>query len=468
MKRTDDRDEKTSTGRTQVIRWSEQTTKMTLLKCKLSVTNGDSKGKEFVLTQPVIRVGTKKENEIVLKDETMSRIHFEIFQTKAGYLLKDNESLNGTFINNVRVKEAYLTSGSSIRAGRTEMKFVPMDETFDIVPSKKAKFSNLIGGNTSMRKIYTIIEKIAPTDVTVLIEGESGTGKELIAQALHEKSKRNKRPFVVFDCSAVAENLIESELFGNEKGSFTGATNMRQGAFELADGGTIFLDEIGELGIELQPKLLRVLESRTVRRVGGDRQINVDVRVVAATNRNLEAEVKKGNFREDLFYRLAIAPINLPALRKRKDDIPMLIDHFIDEFLKAHNERKIEGLEPQALEALKSYDWPGNVRELKNTMSRIFSFMDGEKITLEDIPEKIRVPMAKAELDIREDLGFKDAKEQWVASFEKQYLIEILKRNNFNISAAAKEGGIDRKSVQRLIRKYKIKTTAGMEDFDDE
>jgi transcriptional regulator with PAS, ATPase and Fis domain len=463
-------DDKTSTGKTKVIRWEEQPTKLTLSKCKLTVTSGENKGKEFVLSQPVIRVGTKKENEIGLKDETMSRIHFEILQTKEGYLLRDAESLNGTFINGVRVKEAFLSSGTMIRAGKTEMKFAPLDEIFEIIPSKKTKFANLIGGSTAMRRIYSIIEKVGPTDVTALIEGESGTGKELIASAIHEKSKRNKKAFVVFDCSAVAENLIESELFGHEKGSFTGATGMRHGAFELADGGTIFLDEIGELTLELQPKLLRVLESRTIKRVGGDRPINVDVRVIAATNRNLEAEVKKGTFREDLFYRLNVVPIHLPPLRRRKDDIEMLVDHFIEEYTKQNPDKKVLGVTVPAMEILKSYDWPGNVRELRNTMSRILSFMEGEKITPDDVPERIKVPVAKAELDIREDLGFKDAKEQWISTFEKQYLQEVLKRNNNNISATAKEAGIDRKSVQRLIKKYGLNTGGRFsdEDLEDE
>lgn len=459
-------EENTNTGKTKVIRWAEQATKLTLSKCKLTIASGDNKGKEFVITRPIIRVGTRKDNEIVLKDDTMSRIHFEIHQTKDGYLLQDAGSLNGVFINGVRVKEAYLTSGSVIRAGKTEMKFLPQDETFEIHPSKKNRFANLIGGSTVMRKIYTIIEKIAPTDVTVIVEGESGTGKELIASAVHEKSKRVKKPFVVFDCSAVAENLIESELFGHEKGAFTGATGMRQGAFELADGGTVFLDEIGELNIELQPKLLRVLESRTVRRVGGDRAIPIDVRVIAATNRNLEAEVKKGTFREDLFYRLNVVPIYLPPLRKRKDDIAMLVEAFIAQHNEASPEHPVEGITSSALELLQSYDWPGNVRELKNTIMRAISFLEGKQITPEDIPERVRVPITKAELDIRDDLGFKDAKEQWVASFEKQYLAELLKKNNYNISAAAKEAGIDRKSVQRLIRKYNL-STDGTEPEED-
>lgn len=462
--------ENTSTGKTKVIRWEEQPTKLTLSKCKLTILSGENNGKEFTLTRPLIKIGTKKENDIHLKDDTMSRVHFEIHQTKDGYLLRDSESLNGTFINGVRVKEAFLQSGALIRAGKTEMKFLPLDETFEVVPSKKNRYANLIGSSTAMRKIFTIIEKIASTDVTVIIEGESGTGKELVASAIHEKSKRHKKPFVVFDCSAVAENLIESELFGHEKGAFTGATGLRHGAFELADTGTVFLDEIGELNIDLQPKLLRVLESRTIRRVGGDRQLPIDVRVVAATNRNLEAEVKKGNFREDLFYRLNVVPIYLPPLRKRKEDIPLIVDHFLEAHNNENPNKPIEGISSGAMELLLSYEWPGNVRELKNTISRALSFMEGNQITPEDIPERVRIPVAKAELEIRDDLGFKDAKEQWIASFEKQYLADILKKNNFNISAAAKEAGIDRKSVQRLIRKYDLNVGRGRgaNDEDDE
>jgi transcriptional regulator with GAF, ATPase, and Fis domain len=443
-----------------------------LSRCKLNVISGENAGKEYVLSQPVIRVGTKSDNEIVIKDETMSRTHFEITQAKDGWLIRDQESSNGVFVNGVRVKEAFLTQGAVIRAGRTEVKFLSQDETFEITPHKKDRFGALIGSSTAMRKIYTIIEKVATADVTVIIEGESGTGKELVASAIHEKSKRSKKPFVVFDCSAVAENLIESELFGHEKGSFTGATGLRHGAFELADSGTVFLDEIGELQIDLQPKLLRVLESRTIRRVGGDRPIPIDVRVVAATNRNLEQEVKKGNFREDLFYRLNVVPIFLPPLRKRKEDIPLLVEAFIESHNEENKDKRVDGVTASAMELLLSYDWPGNVRELRNTINRALSFMEGTQIRPEDIPERVRIPVAKAELEIRDDLGFKDAKEQWVASFEKQYLQDLLKRNNFNISAAAKEAGIDRKSVQRLVKKYQINTGNRRfpddEDFDDE
>ena len=201
---------------------------------------------------------------------------------------------------------------------------------------------------------------------------------------------------------------------------------------------------------------MSVSRPRTIRRVGGDRPIPVDVRVVAATNRNLEVEVKKGSFREDLFYRLNVVPIHVPPLRKRKDDIPMLVQAFIEAHNSLSPDSKVKGMDSAALETLRSYNWPGNVRELRNSVSRMISFAENDTLTIEDIPEKIRLPITKAELEIREDLGFKDAKEQWVASFEKQYLQDILKKNNYNISAAAKEAGIDRKSVQRLIRKYDI------------
>jgi transcriptional regulator with PAS, ATPase and Fis domain len=460
--------EKTNSGATKIIRWEQQPTHLTLSKFKMSFISGEMKGKEYTLTRPVVKVGTKNDNDLVVKDETMSRNHFEILQTKDGYLIRDLESRNGIFINGVRVKEAYLAPNSIVRAGKTEMKFVSLDETFEVVPSKKNRYAQLIGGSTAMRKIYTIIDKIASSDVTVIIEGESGTGKELVASAIHEKSKRSKKPFVVFDCSAVAENLIESELFGHEKGSFTGATGLRQGAFELADTGSIFLDEIGELVLDLQPKLLRVLESRHIRRVGGDRLLPIDVRVVAATNRNLEAEVKKGGFREDLFYRLNVVPIYLPPLRKRKEDIPMLIEHFIQQHNEAHPEQPVEGVTSSAMEILMSHEWPGNVRELKNTISRAISLMEGTQIVPDDIPERVRVPIARAELEIRDDLGFKDAKEQWIGAFEKQYLEDMLRKNNYNISAAAKEAGIDRKSVQRLMKKYEIAGRGQDEDEDEE
>ncbi|TVQ78646.1 MAG: FHA domain-containing protein [Bradymonadales bacterium] len=457
---------KDRTQATKVIRWEEQPTHLRLAKCKLSVLSGDQKSKDYTLSRPVIRVGTKSDNEIVIKDDTMSRNHFEIKQTKEGYLLSDKDSRNGVFINGVRIKEAFLSPGAVIRAGKTELKFSPEDETFEVVPSNKNRYAQLIGGSTAMRKIYTIIEKIAPTDVTVIIEGESGTGKELVAAAIHEKSKRSKRPFVVFDCSSVAENLIESELFGHEKGSFTGATGLRHGAFELADSGSIFLDEIGELVLDLQPKLLRALESRSIRRVGGDRVLPVDVRVVAATNRNLESEVKKGSFREDLFYRLNVVPIYLPPLRKRKEDIPMLVEHFIQIHNESQPDQAIEGITSSAMEILMSHEWPGNVRELRNTISRALSLMDGKLIEPDDIPERVRVPIARAELEIRDDLGFKDAKEQWIGAFEKQYLEDILKKSKYNISAAAKEAGIDRKSVQRLMKKYGISEGNG-DDSED-
>ena len=370
-----------------------------------------------------------------------------------------------------------------------------------IVPSRSDRCAGLIGGNSKMREIYSIIEKIAPTATTVVIDGETGTGKEVVAQAIHSLSPRSRNDLVVFDCGAVPPNLIESELFGHEKGSFTGAVMTRQGLFEQADGGTLFLDELGELPIDLQPKLLRVLEQREVRRVGSTKAQKVDVRIIAATNRNLEDEVRAGRFRQDLFYRLSVVRLHLPALRDRNDDIPLLVQHFLDH---GHYNKKdpagkqrARGVAREALAALQAYPWPGNVRELVNVIERAVSFCDGEVLHLSDLPDYVRtakaappkeaapsrraptfpgasVPMSSAaptptppEELMAEGVTFKDAKERWVAAFERDYILQLLRRNNGNISHAARAADIDRKYFRKLMKKYDIEA-AGAEPEDAE
>jgi transcriptional regulator with GAF, ATPase, and Fis domain len=446
-------------GGTKVIRWGEQPTTLLLPKCKLAVLDGADKGKELTVDRATIKIGTKKDCEMMLTDDTVSRIHAEITKNKQGYLLRDLDSTNGTFVEGLKVKEAYLAAGSVIRVGETKIKFVPQDEKIEIVPSTKSRFGEIIGQSLEMRKIYGILEKVAPTNVTVIITGETGTGKELVAKGLHSHSKRSKRPFVVFDCSAVQKNLIESELFGHERGSFTGATATRQGAFELADGGTIFLDEIGELSMDMQPKLLRALEQGEVKRVGADRPRRVDVRVIAATNRDLKDEVKKGNFREDLFFRISVVQVHLPPLRKRMDDMPMLIEHFIDVNSTQEEERKQGTIKfsEASMDVMREHSWPGNIRELKNVIDRSISFSETEIINVAELPEYLREKsVVTSQPRIRGDMPFKEAKEKWVESFEKDYLIDLLKKNNLNISKAAKQAGIDRKSVQRLLKKYNL------------
>src|SRR6185369_12759123 len=299
-----------------------------LRKCKL-VTQVGGRAREHTFDKGTITVGSMDDNDVVVRDDTVSRYHCKIVQEDTSYVLVDLGSTNGTFINRVRVREGFLKPGCTIGLGTAELKFHAADEKVEIVPSRKERLGEAIGRHVKMRELFAIVEKIAPTGTTVVIEGETGTGKEVVAQTIHKLSSRASGPLMVFDCGAVPPNLIESELFGHEKGSFTGAIMTRQGLFEMADGGTIFLDELGELPLDLQPKLLRALESREIRRVGANKPIKVDVRIIAATNRNLEDEVRAGRFRQDLFYRLSVVRVFIPPLRERIEDIPLLVKHLL-------------------------------------------------------------------------------------------------------------------------------------------
>lgn len=451
---------------------------LTLRRCKLEVIRGEKVESHTFDQRDTVTIGAADDNDLVLRDETVSRYHCRIFREGNAYLIKDLDSTNGTFVNRVRVREAWLKPGCSLSLGTSELRFVSSDEKFRIVPSEKSRFMDLIGGDPKMREIYAILEKIAPTDATVVIEGETGTGKEVVARSTHLASRRARGPFIVFDCGAVPANLIESELFGHEKGAFTGAVSTRQGIFEMAHGGTVFLDELGELQLDLQPKLLRVLEQREVKRVGSARPIKVDVRVVAATNRDLEEEVRQGRFREDLFYRLSVVRMRLPPLRERKGDLPLLIQHFLEagRFNRTPSgDKRVRQISRAALDRLMEYDFPGNVRELHNVIERAVSFADGDTIEIKDLPDHIAVlpgslldePTAVERGGAERAVGaaplvpdvagtFKDAKEEWVAAFEKDYIEALLQRNGGNISHAAREAQIDRKYFRKLMKKYGI------------
>jgi DNA-binding NtrC family response regulator len=468
----------------------------------------------YTFDKDVVTIGAMEDNDIVLADDTVSRNHCRIWREGEHYLIGDLGSTNGTFVNRVRVREAFLRPDVTIALGKSELRFAPVDERMHIVPSEKQRFGGLIGRNQKMRETYAVLEKIAPTDATVVIEGETGTGKEVVARTLHQSSARRDGPFIVFDCSAIAENLIESELFGHEKGAFTGAINARAGVFELAHGGTVFLDELGELALDLQPKLLRVLEQREVKRVGGSKPQKVDVRVIAATNRDLQKEVREGRFREDLYYRLSVVRVTLPALRERKEDIPLLVRHFLKEghFNRTRSgERKVTQVSREAMDRLHEYDWPGNVRELHNVIERAVSFADTDTIEVRDLPEHIAAPRAaqppayraaepapltsplarggagtapaathpaagegargeppRAEGFAEVDGTFKDAKERWVASFERDYIAHLLRKNGNNISHAAREADIDRKYFRKLMKKYGLHDAAGADEADDD
>ncbi len=419
---------------TQITYIDGRPTTLTLRKCRLLVTEG-GREREHVFDKDAVTIGAMDDNDIVVHDETVSRYHCKIVHEGDSYILRDLDSTNGSFINRVRVREGFLKPDCTITVGKTEIHFAPMDEKVRIVPSEKTRFGEIIGRNVKLREIYGILEKIAPTDATVVIEGETGTGKEVVARSIHEASRRKEGPFMVFDCGAVPENLIESELFGHEKGSFTGAIMTRQGIFELANGGTVFLDELGELRVDLQPKLLRALEQREVKRVGGAKPIKGDVRVVAATNRNLEEEVRTGRFREDLFYRLSVVRLLLPPLRERKEDIPLLVKHFLKILLcnkTRGDERKVHSISRDAMDRLVEYEWPGNVRELVNMIERAVSFCDTDTIEIDDLPEQISMPRQMAMIGGGgagggggggpsvpvDDVPFKEAKERWSSTFQ--------------------------------------------------
>ena len=318
----------------------------------------------------------------------------------------------------------------------------------------KYEMENIVGSSPAMANMFEMIKQAAPTQATVLIQGESGTGKELVAHALHRLSTRSKGPFVAVHCAALAPTLLESELFGHEKGAFTGAATQRRGRFELADGGTLFLDEISETDASVQVKLLRVLEERAFERVGGSEKIGVDIRLITATNRDLKALVKEGKFREDLFFRLDVVNINMPPLRDRLDDIPLLCSSFLNEFC-SKNEKNIEGITPDAINMLSSYSWPGNVRELRNTIEKMVVLSRGTKLTARDIPPNIRdvVRIKGVAGASRTDAGF-DMEAGSISGAEKLLILEALKRHDGNRTKAAKDLGISRRTLHRKLREY--------------
>jgi DNA-binding NtrC family response regulator len=316
------------------------------------------------------------------------------------------------------------------------------------------RFENIIGRSLAMTEVYEVIKKVASSEANILVLGESGTGKELIARCLHANSRRGEKAFIPVDLASLPENLLESELFGHEKGAFTGAHATRPGLFEYAQGGTVFLDEIAELSPNLQGKLLRVLQERQVRRVGGNRIIEVDVRVISATNRDVQAAVAKGTFREDLYYRLNVISIPLPPLRERKGDVPLIAYHYLQRYAAASG-KEIRGIVPEALALLEAYHWPGNVRELQNVIERAVVLTEADQLRLQDLPEHLRARPAPEAPPLK-DLPLKAAKAEWARSFERTYLTDLLKRHGGNISQAAKAAGVDRKTIHRLLKRHSL------------
>ncbi len=326
---------------------------------------------------------------------------------------------------------------------------------------ERYQFDNIIGTSKVMQEIFRLVEKIAPTDSTILIRGDSGTGKELIARAIHHHSLRKDRKFIAVDCGALPETLLESELVGHVKGSFTGATMTKRGLLEVADGGTFFLDEVGDLSMGIQSKLLRVLQEKEFRQVGGVKNIKVDIRLVAATNQNLEIMIKEQQFRDDLFYRLNIVPLVIPPLAKRREDIPLLVQHFLEKY-KRKCEKSVVNISSAALQNLVEYEWPGNVRELENLIERMVIMSESDTIDIQCLPAYIQgkrvcfhiaTPRTNEELKLHK----RQIRSQAVEKIEKAFLLDALKRNEWNITKAAQEVGMRRQNFQALMRKYAIK-----------
>ena len=321
-------------------------------------------------------------------------------------------------------------------------------------PSAELSHPEIVGKVPTMRQIFNIIAKVADSPTTVLITGESGTGKELVARALHDQSSRKNEPFVTVNCGAIPEGLFEAELFGHERGAFTGAHAARPGRFELADGGTLFLDEVGELPLDLQVKLLRVLQERSFERVGGVRPLSVDVRLVAATNRDLREAIERREFRQDLFYRLNVVSIHVPPLRDRREDVPLMVQHFLQRF----NERlgrNVSGVSEAALAALAAYHWPGNIRELENLMERCVLLCDGERIEEGDLPE-LGEPVSRATREA-EDLSLKEYLRLHMSRLEANRIREALGAEENNVTRAARRLGISRKSLQTKMKDYGLR-----------
>jgi DNA-binding NtrC family response regulator len=318
-------------------------------------------------------------------------------------------------------------------------------------------FENIIGRSVALWQVLELVRKAARSEANILILGESGTGKELIARAIHANSPRAAKPFIPVDCASLPENLLESELFGHEKGAFTGAIAAKTGLMEAADHGTLFLDELGELPLGLQVKLLRALQERQIRRVGGTRQIDVDVRIVCATNRDLKVLIAAGRFRSDLYYRVNVIDIALPPLRERLGDIELLAMHFMHKYGHAAG-ATVKGFEPEAMLALATYGWPGNARELQNVVERACALAEGEAVTLAELPEHLRTPGQLAEqpstIEIEGKLTLKESKQRWINQLEVTYVADLLKAEGGNVSQAARKAGVDRKTLHRLLNKH--------------
>ncbi len=425
------------------------------------VLEGPDKGATASSVEGRLTIGTADDATLRLADSTVSRYHVELENSGDGVVLRDLGSTNGTAIGPVNLREGRITESVVLRVGRTRVRLTLNGSRTTLPLSTEVSFGAMLGASAAMRQVYATLARAAPTTAPVLILGESGTGKELAARAIHQTSARADRPFEVVDCGGLPPTLIESELFGHERGSFTGATSDREGAFERAEGGTIFLDELGEMPLEVQPKLLRALGEAEVRRVGGRRSKKIDVRVVAATNRDLRREVNAGRFRADLYYRLAVIQVRMPPLRERADDLEVLVPALVKRIC---SERRIPGdvpLPEDLIGMLAQHTWPGNVRELRNYLEQYVILEATPSFAPDEGGGGAAGEAEGAMLQGLEALPLRVAKNELVERFERWYLTRLLGDTRGNVAEASRRAGVDRGTVFRTMRRI------GMRESDE-
>lgn len=466
----------------------------------------------------LLRLGSHESNELVVVDPTVSRFHCRLVHDRTAWKITDQSSLNGTRMGGLRIRDVDLPEGGcKLQLGDSVVRIRELPAEHQVELLARPSFGDLIGNTLPMHRLFAILDKVAQSGSNVLIEGEPGTGKELVATELVRRGPRARKPFVLVDCSTISPHLIESELFGHVKGAFVGAERDRTGAFEAAQGGTVFLDEIGELPLDIQAKLLRALESREVRRLGDSKTRKIDVRVVAATNRKLEREVNNGRFREDLYFRLSVVTVRVPPLRERLEDIELLVNGFLESMQSAHTKHLFRG---ETLASMMRHDWPGNVRELRHFVERTLAFQDTSGTAPGDVrgysseayesdgeskaalsanavlgtpprgigaqeqprptppegerrlanPDEVlgaqRAVSGKLEAASVKlvDAQFKSAKERVVAEFERGYVSQLLDWSEGNISRAARKAGMDRMNLYRLIQRYGLRDPRSLRD----
>jgi transcriptional regulator with GAF, ATPase, and Fis domain len=479
---------------TEVITASTGASLRRIRKLRIEIVDcpkAEERGRVFSFAQDEVRIGSSPDVDVPIEDGSISREHLAIRLGPHGFSLTDDGSTNGTFVGDLRIRQVSIADEVLVRLGKSAVRLSPLSETVEQEISPRARFGRMLGASAAMREMFALLEKVAASDLTVLIEGETGTGKELAAEGLHDASGRSGE-LVTVNCGAIPRELIESELFGHEKGAFTGAIRERAGAFSAADKGTLFLDEVGELPLDMQAKLLRALERREVKAVGSDRTVAVDVRVVAATNRALAREVTAGRFRQDLYYRLAVVVVRIPPLRTRIEDLRMLVDAIQDELSRrrtASGLPPLERLDDSALAMLMRYDFPGNVRELRNVVERwaVLGTSDlaptaGASASSGPDPDArrgtrppegpgMRAPGSDPDAAPGGDaaspgavgaelleLPYHEAKEAWLERFERAFTQHVLDRSGGNVSKAARDAGVDRRHLQRLMARFRIKS----------